>query len=694
MPFPQPPFGSAIQGIVAGGANKVVAVWQNWLQLVQNYMSGLTGSGPTSARPTNDLWVGQPFFDTTLNAPVYWNGSAWVTASPSGGVTAVTGTAPISSSGGTTPNISISQAGASTNGYLSSTDWNTFNSKQNTLPAANATTSGYLTSTDWNIFNNKLSNPLAITKNGSAFSPAATARPVSDMLGDYVSVKDFGAIGDDSSDDTATIQDAINALAGSGGTLFFPSGIYKTTSTLTVPNNVCFEGMGKGASYIRAHFTSGDIVQVGDGSSGSNPGRVTISNLCVTAASAMSSGAAIRVRNGHNIVLSNIQLGYNLYIGAQFDGDTYATPSIDSRQFIYSIDGFEINSGSYAGILVGQTNSGGSNIGPSWVQDIWINNGIVDGCNVGLHLINCSGVYINSIDAIRCNVGIQMYPGTSQQVRNVFCNQALTDTCLSFGWNIASGGGNVSSINIDNSWGSSTGTASGGSASGPGLVINQGTGTVKDVIISSSRFINNNGNGIRLDACSQITIDNCQCLSNSMSIYNTYYGIGIGDGVSGWSIIGGAFGREISLPYNYQKYGIWIGSGCNDYVVVGSNVQDNVSGGFANNSISASQRYIAGVIDTTGSITAPGWTLASASYAPGSTYTNNSNKPIFVSMTIKFSAPNGLGLTVNGIVVANSGGNGGPGTDAVSVNGFVPPGGSFIFSTVNGSWYDSVSSVC
>jgi hypothetical protein len=48
---------------------------------------------------------------------------------PSGTVTSVTGTAPIASSGGATPAISISQATTSTNGYLSSTDWNTFNGK-------------------------------------------------------------------------------------------------------------------------------------------------------------------------------------------------------------------------------------------------------------------------------------------------------------------------------------------------------------------------------------------------------------------------------------------------------------------------------------------------------------------------------------------------------------------------------------
>lgn len=53
-----------------------------------------------------------------------------VAATSTGSVTAVTASSPLSSSGGATPNITITQAGASTNGYLSSTDWNTFNGKQ------------------------------------------------------------------------------------------------------------------------------------------------------------------------------------------------------------------------------------------------------------------------------------------------------------------------------------------------------------------------------------------------------------------------------------------------------------------------------------------------------------------------------------------------------------------------------------
>jgi hypothetical protein len=49
-----------------------------------------------------------------------------------GTVTSVTGTAPVVSSGGATPAISMPAATGSVDGYLTSTDWTTFNNKSNT----------------------------------------------------------------------------------------------------------------------------------------------------------------------------------------------------------------------------------------------------------------------------------------------------------------------------------------------------------------------------------------------------------------------------------------------------------------------------------------------------------------------------------------------------------------------------------
>lgn len=64
-----------------------------------------------------------------------YNGVLDVTGGGGGGVTSVTATTPLSSTGGATPDISITQATALTDGYLSATDWNTFNSKQDGLTA-------------------------------------------------------------------------------------------------------------------------------------------------------------------------------------------------------------------------------------------------------------------------------------------------------------------------------------------------------------------------------------------------------------------------------------------------------------------------------------------------------------------------------------------------------------------------------
>lgn len=63
-----------------------------------------------------------------------------ITSTGIGTITSVTGTSPISSTGGTTPDISIQQASNTQSGYLSATDWNTFNNKGNgTVTSVGAT---------------------------------------------------------------------------------------------------------------------------------------------------------------------------------------------------------------------------------------------------------------------------------------------------------------------------------------------------------------------------------------------------------------------------------------------------------------------------------------------------------------------------------------------------------------------------
>jgi len=89
------------------------------------------------------------FSNVTIGTGVSFT-SGTLSATGSGGtVTAVTGTAPVVSSGGTTPVISMAAATTSVNGYLTSTDWTTFNNKQPAGTYVNSVsgTTGRITST-------------------------------------------------------------------------------------------------------------------------------------------------------------------------------------------------------------------------------------------------------------------------------------------------------------------------------------------------------------------------------------------------------------------------------------------------------------------------------------------------------------------------------------------------------------------
>lgn len=91
---------------------------------------------------------------------------------PTGAVTSVTGTAPIVSSGGLTPAISIPQSSATVDGYLSSSNWSVFDAKQAALLGtgivkSTAGTISYLTdnSTNWDTaYTNRITS---LTTSGS-----------------------------------------------------------------------------------------------------------------------------------------------------------------------------------------------------------------------------------------------------------------------------------------------------------------------------------------------------------------------------------------------------------------------------------------------------------------------------------------------------------------------------------------------
>lgn len=81
------------------------------------------------------------------------------------------------------------------------------------------------------------------------------ATPASSTGLDWISVKDHGAVGDGTTDDTAAIQAALSAVPASGGVVYFPAGTYKTTGGLTVAAPTWLLGGGRG-NYTGANAVS------------------------------------------------------------------------------------------------------------------------------------------------------------------------------------------------------------------------------------------------------------------------------------------------------------------------------------------------------------------------------------------------------------------------------------------------------
>ena len=203
--------GKVLTSMTADGKAQWVTPTTGTITSVSGTAGRITSTGGTT--PVIDLVSGVASAGTTgssslipvVTIDTYGRVTAITTAAnPQGTVTSVTGTSPVVSSGGNTPAISIPAATTSVNGYLTSTDWTTFNNKGNgtvtsvaaltlgttgtdlsstvatgtstpvitlQVPTASAANRGALSAADWSTFNSKQD---AITLTTTGTSGAAT----------------------------------------------------------------------------------------------------------------------------------------------------------------------------------------------------------------------------------------------------------------------------------------------------------------------------------------------------------------------------------------------------------------------------------------------------------------------------------------------------------------------------------------
>lgn len=133
---------------------------------------------------------------------------------------------------------------------------------------------------------------------------------VSSSLGWY-SVKDYGALGNNSNDDTSAIQAAIDAMPADGGVLYFPTGSWKCSGSISIEGrrNIIFQGTG-------------------GRSAGAQTGSLLYTNMT-------GSGRFINVRSSSGVQFRDLEIGYTSgsYTGTLIDA---SLTSSDTNHLTFS----------------------------------------------------------------------------------------------------------------------------------------------------------------------------------------------------------------------------------------------------------------------------------------------------------------------------------------------------------------------
>jgi hypothetical protein len=247
----------------------------------------------------------------------------------------------------------------------------------------------------------------------------AVARSVQGRLRDTVSVKDFGAVGDGATDDTAAIQTALTAASAAGGAMvYLTAGTYRVTGPLYIYSNTWVCGAGPATtiyttslSYSASsghrifHLENVDDIQISDmifdaGSMTGFLGGMRViwgdgcSNITVERCKFITPGAATAFLgcDNYQILNNHIEIVSTYVGGAVHDGIIDQWDG--SHDFVIQGNHIQCNSIGLWAILV--TGMSVGNITGTPVYNFHISNNTVLNCkNAGIWAMGRAGLAYN-----------------------------------------------------------------------------------------------------------------------------------------------------------------------------------------------------------------------------------------------------------------------------------------------------------
>ena len=387
-------------------------------------------------------------------------------------------------------------------------------------------------------------------------------RAINLKLQESVSVKDFGAAGDGTTDDTTAIQNAINEINSlGGGVVFFPAGTYNVSSTLTVSNYVTLQGSGPKASYIRTTSATNNVVNI----TGSFTG---VFNLGFTTTQTAQTAGSYIVADGIYCYINNFYMSkpyQGVYVSGVFTFiQEGLIEDVTSRNVTSNGSSFVINN------TAGPTTGGEA--------DCYINNII---CRVSSNTTSTwpsfcvnwesgAAVHVENCELLQADIALNVSPKSGYvDLAGRFTNTYF-DTILSHCALISPQATSSEAISINFT------CCEFGANGGNGLSIIQASSEIdSQITITSCEFSNyipNTGTGLYVSTGTGQLIN--------LDVVNTKFGF-IGSGFQDGISINNACNYTINgcdASYN-ARYGIHTQGSSNNYIVVNNRTISNVTAG-------------------------------------------------------------------------------------------------------------------
>ncbi|HVM93411.1 MAG TPA: glycosyl hydrolase family 28-related protein [Terriglobales bacterium] len=338
----------------------------------------------------------------------------------------------------------------------------------------------------------------------------AVTRTVQSRLRDIVSIKDFGAKGDGTTDDTAAIQAAMNSLS-SGGELYVPVGTYivnpsgSSVLTWSMSEPLRVTGAGAGASILQTNSTANASIL------NATAGTIELSDIGlygpVTAASA---GTLLTTAVDHKFTRVDFCRYFHGFSGTAnvglLDGCHFGTEFINGPISTSSV-GAVVNG--YAG-------------GINFTNCIaYVPSAPVITPAAGINVISCGACQISNSNIIRQGANVLVNPQSGQTVSSLQISNTYLDSAQTYNLWIAPGtGGSVVRTFLDQ--------VECSSSAQDGININGNNGTVDGVEITALQTNFCAGNGITVVGANAKNID----VNGGEAVGNVGSGISVNSGAS------------------------------------------------------------------------------------------------------------------------------------------------------------------